>query len=91
MSTIKMKSKSNFEARSIGLKSSQGEGPNWVLIVGGALLSTLSIRLGFKLKQTFDCKQKDDTILKGKLFLKGFYSLLNFIICNSFRCLKFRK
>ncbi|CAO2830104.1 unnamed protein product [Amaranthus hypochondriacus] len=60
-----MKSKSNFEARSIGLKSSQGEGPNWVLIIGGALLSTLSIRLGFKLKQTFDCKQKDDAILKG--------------------------
>ncbi|XP_022879521.1 uncharacterized protein LOC111397053 isoform X6 [Olea europaea var. sylvestris] len=29
----------------------QGEGQKWVLIVGGALLSTLSNRLGYKLKQ----------------------------------------
>ncbi|KAL2904818.1 Microsomal triglyceride transfer protein large subunit [Bienertia sinuspersici] len=60
-----MKSKSSSEARSQRLKSTQGEGPNWVFIVGGALLSTLSIRLGCKLKQAIDSKQQDNTILKG--------------------------
>ncbi|XP_056857588.1 uncharacterized protein LOC130506915, partial [Raphanus sativus] len=29
-----------------------GGGPNWILIAGGALLSTLSIRFGYKLKQS---------------------------------------
>lgn len=42
-------------------KSFQGEGPNWVLIAGGALLSTLSIRLGFKLKQALDTKHDKST------------------------------
>ncbi|CAL0329395.1 unnamed protein product [Lupinus luteus] len=32
------------------------EGPNWVLIAAGALLSTLSIRLGYKLKQAHHSK-----------------------------------
>ncbi|KAI7725177.1 hypothetical protein M8C21_009796 [Ambrosia artemisiifolia] len=35
----------------------QGQGPNWILIAGGALLSTLSVRLGYRLKQAFDSKQ----------------------------------
>ncbi|KAK9055966.1 hypothetical protein SSX86_027053 [Deinandra increscens subsp. villosa] len=35
----------------------QGQGPNWILIAGGALLSTLSVRLGFRLKQVLDSKQ----------------------------------
>ncbi|KAJ4848676.1 hypothetical protein Tsubulata_041444 [Turnera subulata] len=39
-------------------KGIQGGGPNWILIAGGALLSTLSIRLGFKLKQALDSKQQ---------------------------------
>lgn len=45
----------------------QGEGPNWILIAGSALLSTLSIRLGYKLKQVFDAKQLDNSSrnLKG--------------------------
>ncbi|KAI3454107.1 hypothetical protein Pfo_010770 [Paulownia fortunei] len=38
-----------------------GEGPNWILIAGSALLSTLSIRLGYKLKQVFDAKQLDNS------------------------------
>ncbi|KAL6547544.1 hypothetical protein OROHE_009249 [Orobanche hederae] len=42
-------------------KSIHGEGPNWVVIAGSALLSTLSVRLGFKLKQIFDAKQADDS------------------------------
>ncbi|KAK1548753.1 hypothetical protein Q3G72_007233 [Acer saccharum] len=36
----------------------QGQGPNWILIAGCTLLSTLSVRLGFKLKQTLDTKQQ---------------------------------
>lgn len=39
----------------------QGEGPNWILIAGSALLSTLSIRLGYKLKQVLDAKQLDNS------------------------------
>ncbi|KAI3468169.1 hypothetical protein Pfo_024832 [Paulownia fortunei] len=35
--------------------------PNWILIAGGALLSTLSIRLGYKLKQVLDTKQLDNS------------------------------
>ncbi|KAL3633502.1 hypothetical protein CASFOL_022264 [Castilleja foliolosa] len=42
-------------------KNIQGEGPNWILIAGSALLSTLSIRLGCKLKQVFDDKQRDNS------------------------------
>ncbi|KAH1032877.1 hypothetical protein J1N35_045051 [Gossypium stocksii] len=48
-------------------KNFQGEGPNWILIAGGALLSTLSFRLGYKLKQALDTKQQDNATasLKG--------------------------
>ncbi|KZV17294.1 hypothetical protein F511_18235 [Dorcoceras hygrometricum] len=35
----------------------QEGGPNWILVAGGVLLSTLSIRLGYKLKQFLDTKQ----------------------------------
>ncbi|KAL2551515.1 hypothetical protein Fot_05134 [Forsythia ovata] len=50
--------------RSRGL---QRDGPNWVLIAGSALLSTLSIRLGYKLKQVLDTKQPENSnnSLKG--------------------------
>uniref|UniRef100_A0A1D1ZC96 C-type lectin domain family 4 member F n=1 Tax=Anthurium amnicola TaxID=1678845 RepID=A0A1D1ZC96_9ARAE len=57
-----MKSKTNGTVqRSHNLKQAQVDGPNWMLIVGGALLSTLSIRLGWKLKQAFAIKQPDNT------------------------------
>ncbi|XP_077244734.1 uncharacterized protein LOC143884814 isoform X2 [Tasmannia lanceolata] len=49
-------------------KHIQGEGPNWVLIAaGGALLSTLSIRLGCKLKQALETKRPANasSALKG--------------------------
>ena len=62
---INMKSRSNSEARVQRVKSNQGDGPNWVLIVGGALLSTLSIRIGCKLKQAIDWKPRDNAVLKG--------------------------
>ncbi|XP_010271020.1 PREDICTED: uncharacterized protein LOC104607162 isoform X2 [Nelumbo nucifera] len=43
------------------------EGPNWVLIAGGALLSTLSFQFGYKLKQVLDTRQLDNASngLKG--------------------------
>ncbi|XVF06827.1 hypothetical protein REPUB_Repub06bG0084600 [Reevesia pubescens] len=47
-------------------KKFQGEGPNWILIVGGALLSTLSIRLGYKLKQSLDTNQQDNASTSSK-------------------------
>ncbi|KAL6993024.1 hypothetical protein U1Q18_011140 [Sarracenia purpurea var. burkii] len=45
--------------RTQGSKSFQGGVPNWILIAGSALLSTISIRLGYKLKQVLDAKQPE--------------------------------
>lgn len=42
------------------LKHVQGEGPNWILIAGGALLSTLSIRIGCKLKEAFEARRSSN-------------------------------
>ncbi|CAK9162535.1 unnamed protein product [Ilex paraguariensis] len=55
-----MKPRTNGVPRDQRSKGFQGEGPNWVLIAGGALLSTLSIRLGYKLKQVLDTKQPEN-------------------------------
>ncbi|KAG6752044.1 hypothetical protein D5086_024597 [Populus alba] len=52
-----MKPRTNGTSRGQKAQNFQGERPNWILIAGGALLSTLSIRLGYKLKQTLDSKQ----------------------------------
>lgn len=61
-----MKPKTTAVSRTQNSRSFQGEGPNWVLIAGGALLSTLSIRLGYKLKQAIDTKQHNaNNGLKG--------------------------
>ncbi|WJX49754.1 hypothetical protein P8452_36150 [Trifolium repens] len=51
-------------------KHSREEGPPWLIIAAGAVLSTLSIRLGYKLKQAIDSKPTPKqnaatTILKG--------------------------
>ncbi|XP_068635079.1 uncharacterized protein [Aristolochia californica] len=46
----------------------QGEGLNWVFVAGGALLSTLSIGIGYKVKQILDAKKPVDNAshdLKG--------------------------
>lgn len=45
----------------------KGEGPNWILIAGAALLSTLSIRIGCKLKQALKTKGLNKDI-KGEFF-----------------------
>lgn len=63
-----MKPKSNGNTqRNQTVKHVHGEGPNWVLIAGGALLSTLSIKIGCRLKQAFDSKQSNSAhnALKG--------------------------
>ncbi|KAL5212437.1 hypothetical protein ABZP36_023284 [Zizania latifolia] len=44
----------------------QGGGPNWVLVAGGVLLSTLSVKLGCKLKQLFDAKQRNSSTPKAQ-------------------------
>lgn len=70
-----MKPKANGDTqRSQRVKHVQGEGPNWILIAGGALLSTLSIRIGCRLKQAFDAKRSSN----GHNVLKGL------IMCNFF-------
>ena len=57
-----MKNKTSRSLQKSGRGSHvQGEGPNWVLVAGGVLLSTLSISLGCKLKQLFDGKQQNNT------------------------------
>ncbi|CAN8273645.1 unnamed protein product [Cochlearia groenlandica] len=42
-----------------------GRGPNWILIAGGALLSTLSVRFGYKLKQLIDSKHRSKNVTGG--------------------------
>lgn len=52
-----MSTRRNGISRHQRVENSRGEGgPNWILIAGGALLSTLSIRFGYKLKQSVDSK-----------------------------------
>ncbi|KAF8380797.1 hypothetical protein HHK36_028291 [Tetracentron sinense] len=62
-----MKPRTNGAPRAQKSKNIQGEGPSWVLIAGGALLSTLSVRLGYKLKQALDSKRLENASneLKG--------------------------
>ncbi|KAL4304294.1 hypothetical protein GQ457_10G014780 [Hibiscus cannabinus] len=48
-------------------KSSQGEGPSWIFIAGGALLCTLSIRFGHKLKQALHTKQQNNASTRSKV------------------------
>lgn len=55
-----MKQRTNGVPRAKNSGNFQREGPNWVLLAGGALLSTLSIRLGYKLKQALDTKQQEN-------------------------------
>ncbi|TYJ46602.1 hypothetical protein E1A91_A02G130500v1 [Gossypium mustelinum] len=65
--TCKMNTRGGQVSKGQKSNKFQGGGPNWILIAGGALLSTLSIRFGCKLKQALDSKQQYDatTNLKG--------------------------
>uniref|UniRef100_A0A0D9WKE6 Nuclease associated modular domain-containing protein n=1 Tax=Leersia perrieri TaxID=77586 RepID=A0A0D9WKE6_9ORYZ len=54
------KSKANGSIQKAGkVNHTQGGGSNWVLVAGGVLLSTLSVKLGCKLKQMFDTKKQN--------------------------------
>ncbi|XP_028802985.1 uncharacterized protein LOC114758002 isoform X2 [Neltuma alba] len=55
-----MKSQDNGMSRVQKTNYSQREGTNWLLIGVGALLSTLSIRLGFKWKQSLNSKRAEN-------------------------------
>ncbi|EOA16991.1 hypothetical protein CARUB_v10005230mg [Capsella rubella] len=59
-----MTTRRNGISRNQRVESFRGEGPNWILIAGGALLSTLSIRFGYKLKQSVDSKPHSNGGLK---------------------------
>lgn len=76
-----MKPRTNGVPRAQKSKNFQGEGPNWILIAGGALLSTLSIRLGYKLKQALDSKQQEN----ANNSLKGLVMCISFANCH-LRC-----
>ena len=84
---LKMNSRSGRVSRGQKSKTFQGEGPNWILIAGGALLSTLSIRLGYKLKQAFDTKQQDNatTSLKGMLVSIAPIICIDYIAASNFK------
>ncbi|KAL9256223.1 hypothetical protein AKJ16_DCAP04580 [Drosera capensis] len=60
-----MKPRTHVADRGRRSGNNQGEGPNWMLIAGSALLSTLSIHVGRKLKKALEAKQPDQGPLKG--------------------------
>uniref|UniRef100_A0A453NWZ1 Uncharacterized protein n=1 Tax=Aegilops tauschii subsp. strangulata TaxID=200361 RepID=A0A453NWZ1_AEGTS len=65
---VRMKSKTNRGMQKAGrVDHLQGGGPNWILVAGGVLLSTLSVKLGCKLKQMFDTKEQNG-FSKGLIF-----------------------
>ncbi|KAG4966793.1 hypothetical protein AAZX31_12G013600 [Glycine max] len=55
-----MKPQTSGMSRAHKANNTQIEGPNWLIFAAGALLSTLSIRLGYKLKQALDSKPKQN-------------------------------
>lgn len=61
-----MNTRSSRVSRGQKSKGFQGEGPNWILIAGSALLSTLTIRLGCRLKQALDTKQQANAATSSK-------------------------
>ncbi|XP_061353292.1 uncharacterized protein LOC133298061 isoform X2 [Gastrolobium bilobum] len=61
-----MKRQTNGVSRFHKANNAQVEGPNWLLIAAGALLSTLSIRFGYKLKQALDSKPKQNATTTQK-------------------------
>ncbi|KAE8677343.1 putative tocopherol O-methyltransferase [Hibiscus syriacus] len=62
-----MNTRNSRVSRGQSSRKNKVEGTNWILIAGGALLSTLSVRFGYKLKQALDLKQQDNVTasLKG--------------------------
>lgn len=81
-----MKPHANGVSRGHKANGPQVEGPNWLIFAAGALLSTLSIRLGYKLKQALDSKPKQNAtaIQKGPYVLLGGTSFLVFVFLLTF-------
>lgn len=83
-----MKPQTSGMSRAHKANNTQIEGPNWLIFAAGALLSTLSIRLGYKLKQAVDSKPKQNatTGQKGPYVLFGGHhsppSAFNFFILS---------
>lgn len=83
-----MKPQTSGMSRAHKANNTQIEGPNWLIFAAGALLSTLSIRLGYKLKQALDSKPKQNatTGQKGPYVLFGGHhsppSAFNFFILS---------
>lgn len=65
-SSLQMKPNPDGVSRAQKSRDFQGERPNWILIAAGALLSTLSIHLGYKLKQTLNTKQQENARVSSK-------------------------
>jgi len=81
-----MKPHANGISRGHKANGTQVEGPNWLIFAAGALLSTLSIRLGYKLKQAMDSKPKQNAtaIQKGHYVLMGGHYLSCFVVLLPF-------
>lgn len=77
-----MKPQANGLSRAHKANNTRVEGTNWILIAAGALLSTLSIRFGYKLKQAVDSKPKQNSanIKKGRYILLGGFQTSVFCI-----------
>uniref|UniRef100_A0A0E0G8W8 Uncharacterized protein n=1 Tax=Oryza nivara TaxID=4536 RepID=A0A0E0G8W8_ORYNI len=82
-----MKSKTNRSIQKARKTDNVQGGPNWVLVAGGVLLSTLSVKLGCKLKQLFDAKQRNTQRRPGTCELHSnlyrFSDHLSCYHCNS--------
>jgi hypothetical protein len=74
-----MNSKANGSIKKAGRGDHLHGGPNWVLVAGGILLSTLSVRLGCRLKQLFETKQQNPST-------KGLGLSIWSVTCITFPC-----
>lgn len=79
-----MKSKTNRSIQKARKTDNVQGGPNWVLVAGGVLLSTLSVKLGCKLKQLFDAKQRNSNTSKGLMPPFAVVTLIPCLYC--FKC-----
>lgn len=75
-----MKPSTNMRTKSQKSENVIGEGPNWILVAGSALLGSLFIHLGHKLKQTLEARQPDSARLKGVYVYNYLTRLFPFLV-----------
>jgi hypothetical protein len=65
---MKSKEDGSIKRGQSSLIQAHGEGSNWILIAGGALISTLVVRLGCRLNHSFQNKSSnnDASATKGE-------------------------